>query len=289
MPSSNSVLPLFAVSLLLIGGCASSHVILDSSEGPLANENLHSVLWVQTSVEYEALTQQVYQMATYRIDDALADTAWTASIEQMERGSYGTLPPAIVLDIDETVLDNSAYQARLIRSNSEYQTSTWQNWVREEVATAIPGALDFILEAESRGIAIIYLSNRRAETESSTRANLTALGFPVSENYDAIISRGEQADWDTGDKRTRREAVADRFRIIMLIGDNLGDFMPDAEQSIEERRAMVQPYDAFWGRRWFMLPNPQYGSWESALFDHDFSLDREERLRIKQDRLDTAN
>ena len=115
MPSSNSVLPLFAVSLLLIGGCASSHVILDSSEGPLANENLHSVLWVQTSVEYEALTQQVYQMATYRIDDALADTAWTASIEQMERGSYGTLPPAIVLDIDETVLDNSAYQARLIR------------------------------------------------------------------------------------------------------------------------------------------------------------------------------
>ncbi len=285
-----SHVPLFCLlfSIVVVGCTAPRSATIDLRDS-LTNENLHSVLWTQTSVEFAALTEQVYQLATHRLDDALADTFWTASIEQKEIGSYGTLPPAVVLDIDETVLDNSRYQARLVLNNEEYDTATWQDWVREEDATAIPGAFEFIREAERRGIAIVYLSNRRAETEPSTRANLLALGFPVSDQFDAVVSRGEQADWNTGDKTTRRAAVADQFRILMLIGDNLGDFISDAEQSVEVRRAMVEPYSEYWGERWFMLPNPQYGSWESALFDHNYSLSREARLRAKRARLDPGD
>lgn len=290
MPQPYRAAPFLALVLALIAaGCAPSRMAAtDAPGGVPANENLHSVLWTQTSVEFAALTEQVYQLATHRLDEALADTAWSASLEQQSIGGYGTLPPAVVLDIDETVLDNSRYQARLVLNNAEYETATWQEWVREEDATPIPGALEFIREAERRGIAIIYLSNRRAETEAATRANLLALGFPVSDDFDAVVSRGERSGWDTGDKTTRREAVADQFRILMLVGDNLGDFISDAEQSVEARRAMVEPYAEYWGERWFMLPNPQYGSWESALFDNDYSLGREERLRAKRARLDTG-
>lgn len=292
-PPMRALPPIASVVLvalsMMVGGCAVTQPAVQELEAESSNENLHSVLWTQTSVEFTALTEQIYLLATHRLDDALADTSWTASIEQQETGSYGTLRPAIVLDIDETVLDNSRYQARLVESNTEYSTSTWQDWVREENATAIPGALEFVLEAQRRGIYIVYLTNRRAETEASTRANLRALGFPVSEEFDAVVSRGERADWDTSDKRTRRQAIADRFRIIMLIGDNLGDFISGAEQSIAVRRAMTESFDDYWGERWFMLPNPQYGSWEGALFDHDNSLSREARLRTKRAQLDTGN
>lgn len=74
----------------------------------------------------------------------------------------------------------------------------------------------------------------------------------------------------------------------MLIGDNLGDFMSDVDQPVAARREMVQPYAEYWGERWFMLPNPQYGSWESVLFDGDYSLSREDRLRAKRQHLDTG-
>lgn len=284
-----------AVWLMLVAaaGCAPARVAIEPEpesqpETTLANENLHSVLWTQTSVEFAAVTKQTYRMATFRLDEALADTGWTASLEQQEMSSYGLLRPAVVLDVDETVLDNSRYQARLVLENQEYSTSTWQDWVREENATAIPGALEFVREAERRGISVVYLSNRRAATEESTRANLRALGFPVADEFDAIISRGERPEWDSSDKESRRIAVAERFRIIMLIGDNLGDFMSDVERSVEARREMAEQYDDYWGERWFMLPNPQYGSWEGALFDYDYSGSREDRLRAKRNQLDTG-
>lgn len=277
------------VFLALGAGCAPAREAVEPEPPPVhANENLHSVLWMQTSVEYAAVTKQTYRMATLRLDEALADTGWTASLEQQEMGAFGRRPPVVVLDVDETVLDNSRYQARLVLEDGEYSTASWQDWVREENATAVPGALRFVREAERRGISVVYLSNRRSETEAFTRANLATLGFPVAEEFDAVISRGERPEWDSSDKETRRTAVAERFRILMLIGDNLGDFLSDVEQSLEARRAAVAPFDEYWGERWFMLPNPQYGSWEGALFNYDYAGTREDRLRAKRDQLDTG-
>jgi acid phosphatase len=258
-----------------------------------ANENLHAVLWTQTAAEYRALALQTYAAARDVLDDAVADPTWTAMPEQLEMGEYEDLPPAVVLDVDETVLDNAAYQARLIEDDATYDRETWSAWVAEEAAPAVPGALAFTRAADSLGVAVIYLTNRRGPDEAATRNNLAALGFPIRDDVDAVLTRGDltrtgEPEFDTGEKGPRREFVAERFRVLQLFGDNLGDFLSDVETTVEARDALASPYADWWGERWFMLPNPQYGSWEGALFDYEYSLSREERLRRKAEWLETG-
>lgn len=250
------------------------------------NENLHSVLWTQTAVEYEATARQAFELARLMLERALADTAWTAAIEQQaQQDGAGTLPPAVILDVDETVLDNSPYQARLVLDDGVFERSTWQAWVEEAQAPPVPGALAFTQYAAEQGVAVFYVTNRRAETEAATQANLARLGFPLVAGQDRLLLRGEQAGW-TGDKTTRRQVVADRYRVLLLVGDNLGDFVAADDLSLAERQALSDRYQAYWGTRWIMLPNPQYGSWDGALIDYDYGLSRADQLRRKYGRLD---
>jgi acid phosphatase len=250
------------------------------------HENLHSTLYMQTAAEYAALTRQVFRSARRQMQAALRDSSWTAFPAQQERGRYRSKPPAVVVDVDETVLDNSSYQARLIRDGERYSTDTWNAWVREEQAEAVPGALAFAQAAEEAGVTVVYLTNRDASVEPATRRNLRALGFPLAEGRDAVLTQGEQAGWE--EKEPRREAVAEDFRILLFLGDNLGDFLPEVDRSIEARAQLAERYAGYWGRQWFVLPNPQYGSWEGALYDYDYGLSRAETLRRKRRRLRTA-
>jgi len=280
--------------------CAPTDIAVpDTTEVPVgpvvvdANEKLNAVLWTQTATEYAALTQQAYAAARDALADALADPTWTAMPEQVGMEAYETLPPAVVLDVDETVLDNSAYEARLIEDGAQFDRASWAAWVEEEAAPAVPGVLEFTQAADSLGIAVIYLTNRRGPGEAATRRNLEALGFPIDESFDAVLTRGDltrtgEPEFDTSEKGPRREVVAERFRVLQLFGDNLGDFLSDVETSVEERDALAAPYADWWGTRWFMFPNPQYGSWEGALFDYDYSLTREERLQRKEAALETG-
>jgi acid phosphatase len=291
---------LLAALLVTNLACAPTDIAVpDTTEVPVgpvvvdANENLHAVLWTQTATEYAALTQQTYAAARAALDEALADPTWTAAPEQVGMEDYESLPPAVVLDVDETVLDNAAYQARLIEDDALYDRETWSAWVEEEAAPAVPGALEFTRAADSLGITVVYLTNRRGPGEAATRRNLEALGFPIDESFDAVLTRGDLTrtgapEFDTGEKGPRRTYVAERFRVLQLFGDNLGDFLSDVETSVEERDALAAPYAGWWGTRWFMFPNPQYGSWEGALFDYDYSLTREERLQRKEAALDAG-
>lgn len=275
--------------LFLAAGCTApvrTTVSPEASPPIRTNENLHSTLWTQTSVEYRASTLQAYRLAMLMLDRALADSSWTAALEQEASGSYASLPPAVVLDVDETVLDNSAYQARLVLEDAAYASDSWNAWVQEARAVPVPGAVAFTRYAHDKGVTVIYLTNRRGDTEEATRRNLAAYGFPIATSDDVVLTRGERPEWAEGEKAPRRRAVAEKYRILLLVGDNLGDFMPDAERSVEERDEATAPYDAYWGTRWIMLPNPQYGSWESALFDNNYSLPAAERMRRKYERLD---
>ena len=256
----------------------------------LRNPNLHSTLWQQTAVEYDGLTRGAYHLAQTMARRALDDSTWTASLEQSERGTdaYRSLPPAVVLDVDETVLDNSAYQARLVRQNESYASDSWKAWCREAQAEAVPGALAFTQAMAERGVQVIYLTNRDGDVEAATRENLRALGFPIEENRveDAVLTQGEREGWEP--KTTRRAWVADRFRILLLVGDNFGDFAGEVETSVGERKRRADAYEKFWGTRWIVLPNAQYGSWEGALFEYDYGLSPLETLRQKHRLLDTA-
>ncbi|MCF8216695.1 MAG: acid phosphatase [Chlorobium sp.] len=250
--------------LLLFAGCASS-----------ANNNFNSLLWMQTSAEYKANTGQAYNAALRNIDAALADRRWTAAIEQV--GDCSSLPPAVIMDIDETVLDNSSYMGRVVLENGSWSAATWDEWVALQEATAVPGAIEFINAMKGKGVRVLLISNRECgkrsasgppcPQESDTIANLRKTGM-LDVQPGQILLKGEEAGW-TSEKKSRRELVAQRYRIVMLFGDDLGDFLPGVKSGItpEERDSLTSAYRGYWGERWFMLPNPTYGSWMSVLGD----------------------
>src|SRR5918993_2245917 len=154
---------LSTVLLLAAAGCAarSSAPAATPAASTATHENLNAVLWMQTALEFEAAAVQAYRLAILQRDAALADPRWTAAIEQ--QGDPSQLPAAVIVDVDETVLDNSYYQARLIRDNRVFANDTWDMWVAEGRATAVPGALDFSRAAAKKGVTVFYVTNRMAK------------------------------------------------------------------------------------------------------------------------------
>lgn len=237
------------------------------------HEQLQGALWVQTAAEYRMLTVTTYRAATAALAAALADPAWTAATEQA--GDASALPPAIILDLDETVIENSRFQGEQVLRRSPYSSSLWKQWVAAEAAGLVPGAKPFLDLARDRGVAIYYLSNRSADDKAHTISNLIALGIPASN--DRVLCAGENG-W-TSDKTARRALVAATHRVVMMLGDDLSDFIP-ATLSPERRVEEAEKHSAWWGTRWFVLPNPMYGTWDRALYDHESGLsDREILLR----------
>jgi len=242
----------------------------------LQEQNIMSVLFQQTSAEGLASSLQTYNIAQQVLDQALADPTWSALGQTM----FPYKKPAIILDVDETVLDNLAYQARGILDGTSYPTG-WIAWGNEAAATEVPGAKDFLNYAHSKGVTIFYVTNRVVELKNATQKNLTKLGIPWDQSKETILMRGENG-WGS-DKGSRRSLVSEEYRVLMLIGDNLGDFV-DAEDNIlspDQRKGIVQNYKKYWGTKWFMLQNTTYGDWEGALYNFDYSLSPDEVHEIR--------
>ncbi|MDX1584332.1 MAG: HAD family acid phosphatase, partial [Thermoanaerobaculia bacterium] len=229
-----------------------------------ADRNLDATLFVQTAAEYEAIALQTFSAAEALASEGLEDPAWQA----VEDVSAGEKPPAVIVDVDETVLDNSAYQARLILDDATFDRESWKEWVEEAKAEPVPGALEFARWADRAGITLFYVTNRRAEEEAATRRNLLALGFPIREEIDTVLTRGEREGW-SGDKSTRRAHVALDFRVLLLIGDDLGDFVGRDWGGVAGRHEIVMANRDKWGKTWLVLPNPTYGSWMRALIEEN--------------------
>lgn len=249
------------------------------------NDLLNATLWMQQSVEYKATTVSLFALARLRLDEALADKKWTA-VPELQKGDVTALPPAIVLDADETVLDNSPYEAGLITRGTAFSSKEWTDWVNARETLAIPGAVEFLKYADSKGVKVFYVTNRTKEEEQGTRDNMTALGFPMGGNVDTLMTKGEQPDWGSK-KSTRIGFVAKDYRVMLLMGDNLGDFSDAYGSSVAERQKVFEANMAHWGKDWIALPNPSYGSWESAAFGHDFKKSGDEQRKAKVGELKT--
>ena len=282
-------LPVTLIALTLLAGCAApaprpatTRAANPTARTP-ADDNLNAVSWAQNAVEHDLVYLQTYRDAQSRLLAALADPHWDALPSDDRVAPSAGLKPAVVLDIDETVLDNSPYQARLIRSGGEYNEADWAAWCKEEKARALPGAVAFTRYAQQHGIAVIYVSNRAKDLDAVTLANLRQDGFPVS-GPEALLGLGtyvagcEQIGTEKG---CRRQLISRRYRVLMQFGDQLGDFVTVAANTPAARRQDIQPYLAWIGTRWFVLPNPTYGSWEPALFNNDWTAPREQRRRQK--------
>jgi acid phosphatase len=171
----------------------------------------------------------------------------------------------------------------MIHDNTPYSTETWDPWVMEARATAIPGAREFTQYAAKKGVTVFYVTNRTSNLEEATRRNLLREQFPVPDGVDTILTRGERPEWSASAKGPRRAFVAASYRILMLVGDDLSDFVVDASGTAAERKQRSEPYQDWWGRRWIMLPNPTYGSWERAIVgsDPDHLAARRRALRFE--------
>lgn len=256
-----------------------------------ANDNLNAVNWMQRSAEYRASAETIYHAATERLDLLLANRDEDALVAEERGNSARGLPPAVVLDIDETVLDNSPYQARLIDEDKEYADVTWDQWVGEKKARAVPGALAFTQAAARKGITVFYVSNRAVHLKDATIANLAALGFPLKDDS-VFLGLGtfvKDCEQKGSEKLCRRKLVGQKYRVLMQFGDQLGDFVQVLPNTPANRQTLADKYASWWGERWFMLPNPSYGSWEPALFNNNWGQSRDARRKAKRDALDLAH
>ena len=124
-----------------------------------------------------------------------------------------------------------------------------------------------------------------AELEDATRKNIKSLGLPFDDDRDVLLMRDENG-WGS-DKVSRRALVAKDYRILMLVGDQLTDFISlvEAATDIDSRRKLAEKYSDMWGKKWFMLTNPMYGKWEGAIYGNKYPDTKEEMMKMRLDAL----
>jgi len=210
-----------------------------------------AALWQQKAAEYKALCFQAYNIAKIRLDESLSQPA--------------TLPPAIVTDIDETILDNSPYTVHTALRGEGYADKTWMEWTAKAVADTVPGALSFLQYAASKGVHVFYITNRSETERASTLQNLQRWHFPDADNEHLFLKT------TTSGKESRRQQVAQTHHIVLLMGDNLGDFAAIFDkQPVDKREQVTQQSAADFGKRFIVLPNPMYGDWLPAMFEYNY-------------------
>lgn len=267
---------MFASLCLALAGCQHT---------PPANDQLDAVLWTQTSIEHEMIYRQLFANATRQLDVALADPSWDA-LPFPPRNLQG-LPPAVVVDIDETLLDNVPLNARDIINNQVYSYERWNTWVDQAKADALPGSVAFLQAAEQKGIKVYYLTNREHSQVAATVKNLRLRGFPVESGEQVLAASTPTGHCESAGygKNCRRQWVASHARVLLMAGDSMGDFVQAEHNTLQAQRQAVAPYAGWLGQRWFLLPNPTYGNWYSAPYGDDEKLPFARKRQLKQQAL----
>lgn len=265
-------------------------VAVPAQEDPPANDMLNATVWYQLALERDLVYRTVYRGAAHRLQAALKDKSWDALPKEDRANDPKRLPPAIIVDVDETVLDNAPDQVRQIRERRGFDEATWGQWVSEQKAKPLAGAAEFLTDAAKQGVTVFYISNRDASLADATVANLRSAGFPLADanQFLGLGTFVEGCEQEGSSKSCRRQLVARTHRVLMQFGDQVGDFVQIVANTPDGRRSVMAPYADWIGERWFVLPNPMYGSWEPALFDNDWRQPAAQRRAAKQSALDDA-
>jgi 5'-nucleotidase (lipoprotein e(P4) family) len=291
------ILPVVSVlATVLLSACAAMPATRTApstsiaAETPPADDSLNATVWFQTSVERDLVFREIYRAAGARLDAALVDKGWDALPKEDRDNDPRALPPAIIVDVDETVLDNSPSQVRQIRGGSEFNEAAWGEWVKQRAATPLPGALEFLRAAAAKKVAVFYISNRDASLAEATLDNLRSVGFPITDasQFLGLGTFVEGCEQEGSEKSCRRQLVGRKYRVLMQFGDQLGDFVQVIANTRGGRREAIAPYADWIGERWWVLPNPVYGSWEPALFDNAWNQPQAARRAAKEAALDDA-
>ena len=226
-----------------------------------------SILFMQKAAEYRALSYQAFNLARMQLD---AD---------FEKKNLKKLPKAerkraraVVVDVDETVLDNSPHQAFIVINRLPFTPEVWTQWVNERKAKAIPGAAEFLTYASGKGVKVFYVTNRDEIHRQATIDNLKQTGFPDASDETVLVRATESG------KEVRRQKIAEKYRTVLLIGDNLNDLSNVFERkSVADRFVEVDKTREMFGRKFIVLPNAMYGDWESAIYEYKRASEAEKK------------
>lgn len=220
---------------------------------------LMSTLFHQKAAEMRAIYYQAYNLAALRLDNELRIAGLSKTL-------------AVVVDIDETVLDNSPFEAKSILENSNYP-KYWKEWCELAQAKAIHGAVEFLSYAESKGVEIFYITNRKEKFKNATIKNLKKEGFPFTDKKHLLMRTTSSS------KKERRQSVEETHKIVLLIGDNLGDFLDIFDnKNINRRFEITDSLKNEFGKRFIILPNSMYGTWVNAILNYQYDRILDQKL-----------
>lgn len=273
----SKLIPLFIAGLIL-AGCNTTQKPKENAKTKAATYNvpagehmMQAILWQQLAAEHRALCYQAFNIAKSRLNIALA------------KKSHWKKPLAIVTDIDESILNNSPYDAKLALENKEYSQRSWSHWVRLEKATAVPGAVQFMQYAKKKGVQVFYISNRRETLLKPTMENLRKLGFPYIDKEHFLLRTKSSS------KHVRRETVRKSFHVVMYIGDNMSDLNHLFDyQGTQRRNAITDSLKNEFGDKYIVLPNPVYGDWEThGIYESNYHWTEAQKDSIRRTKLIT--
>lgn len=255
---------------------ASSAVFSQQAETIDNEYQVGAILFQQKAAEYRALALQAFNIARIQFD-ADFEKKNLKKIAKAERKK----PRAIVIDVDETALDNSPYMAALIRTRGDFSIESFFEWKKLGRAKPVPGAVEFLNYAGQKGADIFYVSNVPNSFLEVTVGNLRDAGFPDAVAEHVLLVT------DSSSKAPRRAKIAETHRIVLLIGDNLNDLSEAFEgKSTDERFAAVDSAKDLWGTRFIVIPNIMYGAWENAIYGNKRATDAE-KIEMRANALET--
>ncbi|MEO6906166.1 MAG: 5'-nucleotidase, lipoprotein e(P4) family [Ginsengibacter sp.] len=248
-------LPLFI--LLFSTSCIAPRVSItntNSSGNLVIDGKTFATAYQQRAAEYKALCYQAFNIAHERIEEFNRQRSPKSKV--------------IMTDIDETILNNSPYQAHQLLEGKDYDPVSWKDWTSKGEADTVPGALHFLQFASAAGIEIFYVTNREENEREGTLKNLKKFNFPNADNQHLLLKG------NISSKEPRKNSIAETHTIVLLMGDNMNDFSFLFEKkNSDERDKVADSFAADFGNHFIVLPNPVYGDWESSLYhyNHGFS------------------
>lgn len=255
------------VALLLTGCASSSH---QTAQQQLGQQSVLALNWFQQSGEYQALSWQAFNTARMAFDQAPSLTG---------------KPKAVIVDLDETMLDNSAYSAWQAKNGQPFSSKTWSAWTQARQAKAVPGAVEFARHVTEKGGTLFYVSNRDQKDYVATVANMQQLGFPN------VSDKTVRLNTDSSNKQARFDAIKNAgYNVVLYVGDNLNDFGGSTwHKGNQTRRDFVNLNHQQFGTQFIVLPNPLYGDWESGMAENYNKLTPEQQLSVRESRLQSWN
>lgn len=243
--TAQQIISMLAISVWLVacGTKTGQTPVANNSTAKLSEQSVNAVIWYATSAENAYIYEQTYAYAAERL--------------QLLIGQKRTdKPAAVILDIDETVLDNSPYMLDLVKKGQTFSEESWAKWVRLETARPLPGVKGFIALCNDLGVEVFFVSNRSVKHLEPTITNLQKVG--IEADLDHVLLKEK-----TSDKTERRAMVTANYEVVLLIGDNLRDFDEMfKDRSTNGGREVVRASKDDMLARYILLPNPMYGQWE---------------------------